>query len=205
MTPEVRHFFYDLFFSMLVGEPSDQTIDAWRKGLAAVREAQSDGAVGKAAAGLLAILNVNDGNDAVRAEFGRLFLDPVEPGVSLLASQYVDGRPFGKYLVRLRTFLEKTPFRKRDDYSEPEDSLPFHLDLMRSFIREEEEISSSQDQAQWQALQRELVNDYIGTWIDRPISELEKRDTEPFYRQVAFLLRLYFQQEREFLLQPQGK
>lgn len=205
MNSELRHFFYDLFFSMLVREPSHETIEAWRKALAAVHQSQPDGAIGRLSAGLLDLLNRSDAEEAVRAEFFRLFWDPVAPRVSLVASQYVDGKPFGDYLVRLRTFLEKTPFRKCADYTDPEDSLPFHLDLMRSFISEEEESSSPQDKVKWRRLQSELMNDYISTWIDQPVSELEKREAEPFYRQVAQLLRLYFQQEREFLLQPQGK
>ena len=136
MDQGIRYFFYDLFFSMFVREPSDEIVDTWRKGLTILSESLPDDAIGKTSKDLLDFLSGKDANESVRAEFVRLFWEPGGPVVSLLASHYVDGKPFGKYLVRMRTFLEKTPFRKCDDYTEPEDSLPFHLDLMRLLIRE---------------------------------------------------------------------
>lgn len=185
---------------MFVREPSDEIIDSWRKGLAAVCEAQPEGAIGNAASEILALLQDKDANESVRSEFFRLFWHPEGPVVSPLASTYVDGKPFGPYLVRLRTFLEKTPFRKTEDYMETEDSLAFHLDLMRSMIKEEQENDCPQVKEQWQALQRELMNDHMSEWIDLPFAQLEKRDTEPFYQRVAVLARLYFQVEKDFLL-----
>ena len=195
-----RYFFYDLFFSMFAREPSDEIIDAWRKGLTAVCDVQPDGAIGQAAANILDLLQAEEANDSVRSEFLRLFWHPAGPAVSPLASTYVDGKPFGQYLVRLRTFLEKTPFRKCEDYTETEDSLAFHLDLMRSMIVEENENDCPQVKEQWHALQRELMNDYMREWIALPFAQLEKRDTEPFYQRVAVLTQLYFQAEKDFLL-----
>lgn len=195
-----RYFFYDLFFSMFVREPSDEIIDAWRKSLTAVCQAQPEGSIGKAASDILDLLKDKDANESVRSEFFRLFWHPEGPAVSPLASTYVDGKPFGPYLVRLRTFLEKTPFRKTGDYIETEDSLAFHLDLMRSMIKEENESDSPQDKEKWQALQRELMNGYMSEWIDLPFAQLEKRDTEPFYQRVATLARLFFQVEKDLLL-----
>jgi TorA maturation chaperone TorD len=197
-----RYFFYDLFFSMFVREPSDEIIDSWRKGLAAVCEAQPEGAIGKAASNILDLLQDKDANESVRSEFFRLFWHPEGPAVSPLASTYVDGKPFGPYLVRLRTFLEKTPFRKIGNYMETEDSLAFHLDLMRAMIKEENESDSPQEKEKWQDLQRELMNEYMSEWIDLPFAQLEQRDTEPFYQRVAILARLYFQVEKDFLLIP---
>ena len=143
MSSDSRYFFYDLFFSMFVREPSDEIIDSWRKGLTAVCEAQPEGTIGKAASNILELLKDKDANESVRSEFFRLFWHPEGPAVSPLASTYVDGKPFGQYLVRLRTFLEKTSFRKCEDYIEPEDNLAFHLDLMRSMIMEENEHATS--------------------------------------------------------------
>ena len=205
MDPGIRYFFYDLFFSMFVREPGDEIIDAWRQGLEAVRQAQPDAPLVQAAGPLMDMLDGEAVNEAVRDEFVRLFWLPDRPAVSLLGSHYVDGKPFGEYLVRLRTFLEKTPFRKCDDYVEPEDSLPFHLDLMRSFIREESETTCPQEKAGWRALQRELVNDCMFLWVSQFLEELKKRDTEPFYRQVASLLGLYLQNEQEFMLESRHR
>ncbi|HUT63598.1 MAG TPA: molecular chaperone TorD family protein, partial [Anaerolineae bacterium] len=171
------------------------------KGLSILHESLPDDAIGKTSKELLDFLGEKDANETVRAEFIRLFWEPDGPVVSLLASHYVDGKPFGKYLVRMRTFLEKTPFRKSDDYTEPEDSLPFHLDLMRSFIGEEKKTSYPEKKAHWHNLQHELLNDYIHMWIDEFLSDLVQRDTEPFYRKVALLMRLYFQEEREMILE----
>lgn len=201
MSSDSRYFFYDLFFSMFVREPSDEIIGSWRKGLTAVCDAQPEGAIGKAAANILDVLKAKEANEFVRAEFFRLFWHPEGPAVSPLASTYVDGKPFGQYLVRLRTFLEKTPFRKCEDYTETEDSLAFHLDLMRSMIMEENESDSPQEKEKWRALQRELMNDYMREWIDLPFARLQERDTEPFYQRVAVLARLYFQVEKDFFLE----
>lgn len=200
MSSDSRYFFYDLFFSMFVREPSDEIIDAWRKGLAAVCQVQPEGEIGKTAANILELLHDENANESVRSEFFRLFWHPEGPAVSPLASTHVDGKPFGPYLIRLRTFLGKTPFRKTQDYSETEDSLAFHLDLMRSMIKEEDESDSPEEKEKWQALQRELMHEYMSAWIDRPFAQLEQRNTEPFYQRVAALARLYFQVEKDFLL-----
>lgn len=200
MDLDVRFFFYDLFFSMFVREPSDEIINSWRKGLTILSDAQPDSGVGKTASKLLDYLSKDDANEKVRAEFFQLFWHPVEPTISLLASKYVDGRPFGKYLVRLRTFLEKTPFEKSHEYTDPEDSLPFHLDLMRTFIKEERETSCPEARAKWRALEGELFNDYLSGWIDHLLSEIAGREDAPFYREAIRLLRLFLQEEREGLL-----
>ncbi|MEW6749633.1 MAG: molecular chaperone TorD family protein [Candidatus Latescibacterota bacterium] len=200
MTPQVRYFFYDLFFSMFACEPTDGTIDAWRRGLDAVRLAWPDEPVAEAAAGLVAALDDEGANEAVRAEFAQLFWRPEGPVVPLLGSQYVDGKPFGPYLVRMRAFVERTPFRKRLSYSDPEDSLPFHLDLMRSLIREESQADDPCERAAWGALQDELAIDLMGSWADRFAADLAQQQVGTFYRQVGILLRLQLGREQEFLL-----
>jgi TorA maturation chaperone TorD len=205
MTPEIRYFFYDLFFSMFVREPADEIIEAWRRGLEAVYQARFDESLAEGAGKLLEILAGEAAGEAVRAEFVRLFWLPEGSVVSLLGSQYVDGKPFGGYLVRVRTFLEEIPFRKCDDYAEPEDSLPFHLDLMRRLIQEESEAADPGEKAAWGALQDEFANGLMGGWIDRLLAELAVQEVAPFYQQVAFLLRLYLQREHEFLLERRGK
>jgi len=95
--------------------------------------------------------------------------------------------------------MEKTPFRKCEDYAETEDSLAFHLDLMRSMIIEEQSSDAPEEKQKWRAMQRELMSDYMSEWIDLPLAQLAGRDTEPFYQRVAVLARLYLQSERELL------
>jgi TorA maturation chaperone TorD len=201
MDTEIRYFFYDLFFSMFIKEPSDETISAWRKGLRVIYESQDDGEIGKSVNALLEILDCKGSEDSIRDEYYQLFFNPVDRSrISLLASYYVDGKVFDKYLVQVRTFLEKTPFRKVADYFESEDSLPFHFDLMKSLITEEANSSSGEQKIGWKGLQREFVIDYITKWIDKPITEIRNRESAPFYREAAPLMSLYFQEEREFLL-----
>lgn len=182
---------------MLVREPSDPVIDAWKQGLAAAAESDIPGILGRSAAGLLELLKQDGVHEAIREEFMHLFWNPEGPMVSLLASRYVDGGPFGNYLVRFRTFLEKTPFRKCEDYREPEDSLAFHLDLMRSFISEECATECLQAKKHWRALQCELVTEYLGEWVFMPLRELSARDTAPFYQRAAEFLRVFIQYEQE--------
>ena len=204
MTPQVRYLFYDLFFSMFVREPTDEIIAAWRRGLEAVSQARFDTALTEAAGKLLQRLADPAAGDAVRAEFVRLFWLPEGPAVSTLGSQYVDGKPFGDYLVRVRTFLEKPPFRRRQDCAEPEDSLPFHLELMRWLIQEENEATDPCQKAQWCLRQDELANGLMGGWCHRFPEELAAQDAAPFYQQVAHLLGLFLQREHEFLLAGRG-
>ncbi|MHB9027441.1 MAG: TorD/DmsD family molecular chaperone [Candidatus Latescibacterota bacterium] len=197
MQPDVRYYFYDLFFSMLVREPSDSIIEAWGKGLAAAAESDIPESLRRSAGDLLSLLQQEGVQETVREEFMRLFWNPEGPMISLLASRYVDGGPFGNYLVRLRTFLEKTPFRKREDYREPEDSLAFHLDLMRSFILEECATECLPEKNHWRNLQSELMNDYLCEWVFRPLRELSMRDTERFYQRAAGFLRAFIEHDRE--------
>lgn len=201
MDTGIRYFFYDLFFSMFVREPADAVIDAWRTGLAGVVEVlNSTEGMGRKATELLTVLNVEKKNEAVRSEFFRLFWSPDGPGIPLSGSYYSDGKAFGPYLIRMRTFLEKTPFRKTENYQEPEDSLAFHLDLMRMFILEENDAASPDERDRWRNLQGELVNDFLGVWIDRPLEKLMNRDTEPVYRSIVSLFRRFFDMEHEMFL-----
>lgn len=204
MDAETRFFFYDVFFSMFVREPTGEIIDAWRKGLGAIHEAGPDDSLGKPAGKLLEILTCENATWKVCEEYQRLFWLPDMHLVSLLASQYVDGKPFGKYLVRIREFIEKLPFRKCDDYAEPEDSLAFHLDLMRQMVREENEASCLQAKSQWSALQNELVNGCMDQWVEKFLDQLDGREDQLFYAQVAIMLRAYFEIERETLLEKHG-
>ena len=205
MDLELRYVLYDLFFSMFVREPSDSIIDGWRRVLIALQDAQPDAAFGQMATRLLDMLHDEDANETVRSEFNRLFGHPLGPAVSIEASHYADGQSFGNYLVGLRTFIEKTPFRKCDDYAEPEDTLPFHFDLMRAFIGEEQNAAVPHVKAEWRALQRELMNDFLAPWIDGFLSALAKQGDARFYQQAALLLQLYLEHEREFLLEePAG-
>jgi TorA maturation chaperone TorD len=200
MEPELRYFFYDLFFSMFVREPEDAIIDAWRSGLAAVLEYVDDPEVGDGANELLTMLNEDGASGRVRTEFGKLFWHPDSRKVSQSASRYVDGKPLGTYLVDLRTFIEKTPFRKCADYHEPEDTLSFHLDLMRSLIREEIEAPSPEDVARWRTLQNELVNEHMSEWLDDFLAALEKSAAAGVYKAVVRVLRAFFLNDREDLL-----
>jgi len=206
MEPQIRYFFYDLFFSMFVREPTDQVIDAWRTGLRTIRDAEPDDVVVARAAGLLDLLDADGANEAVRSECLDLFWALTDgPAVSLLASPYVDGKPFGEYLVRLRTFIEKTPFRKCDDYIDPEDSLAFHLDLMRSLIREQSETTCPQERDGWLALQDELLNDLLLTWVNGPLDSLEQCQKAPFYQAVAPVVRLWLDRDGRDLLEWRGQ
>ncbi|OGV61870.1 MAG: hypothetical protein A3K19_25200 [Lentisphaerae bacterium RIFOXYB12_FULL_65_16] len=191
-----RYFFYDLFLSMTVSEPTDEAVAAWRRGLEAVRIAEPESAFGRSAEQLVRLLDAEDAGARVRSEFNRIFCDPVGRTVSLLASSYVDGRPFGRYLVRLRTFLEDTPFEKEEGYAETEDSLPFHLDLMRCFIREELAASSPAERKKWQGFQKEFLLAYLAAWIPDCIAELTQREAEPFYREAAALMAVFFREEQ---------
>ena len=197
MNSELRYFLYDFFFSMFVREPADEIIGNWRKGLAVARDAEPDDPVVAATESLRELLEKDSADEAARDEFVRLFWNPGEPLVSLLASTYVDGKPYGKYLVRFRSFIAKTPFRKTDDYREPEDSLPFHLDLMRSFISEGDKAECPQAKADWRKLECELVNDFLAEWADQAMSKLAKRDSEPIYQQAAVVLWEFFRREHE--------
>ncbi len=195
MRSDVRYYFYDLFFSMLVREPSDSVIEAWRDGLVAASECDIPEPVRRSAGDALNLLLRENAPEIVRDEFMRLFWNPGGPAVSLLASQYVDGRPFGNYLVQLRSFLEKTPFRKREDYCEPEDGLAFHFDLMRSFIYEECAAERPCEKKRWRVLQSELLSEFLRDWVFAPLRELSARETEPFYRRAAELMRVFMQHD----------
>ncbi len=197
MEPEVRYYFYDLFFSMLVREPPDTVIDAWAKGLAVVRESDLPESLRVLAAQVITMLNQPKSRESIRNEFMHLFWSPEGPKVSLLASHYVDGAPFGAYLVRLRSFLERTPFRKTEDYLEPEDSLAFHLDLMRSFIYEECAADCLHEKKRWRGLQYDLMNTFMSAWIFQPLREMRIQEGEPFYPLIAEFLLIFLQMDIE--------
>lgn len=201
MDLQTRYFFYDLFFSMIAREPSDEIIDAWRKGLKVLSDSQPEGSFGRTAGLLSGLLNEADANEKVRDEFNELFWAPVGETICLEGSRYVDGKTQDRYLVRIRTFLEKTPFVKEDDYKAPEDTLAFHLDLMRCLIKEEERTGCPEGKKQWRALQKELVTDFMSLWVKEPLGQLKMRDDKPFYSQAANLMDIYIDAEQDLLIE----
>jgi TorA maturation chaperone TorD len=186
---------------MIAREPSDEIIDAWRKGLKVLSDSQSEDSLVRTAGSLLGLLNEVDANKKVRDEFNELFLAPVGDTICLEGSRYIDGKTQGKYLVRIRTFLEKTPFVKEDDYKGPEDTLDFHLDLMRCFIKEEQSTECVEGKKQWRALQKELVTDFMALWVKEPLDKLKMRDDKPFYSQAANLMNIYIDAEQDLLIE----
>ncbi len=200
MNLETRYYFYDLFFSMFVREPEDNIISAWSTGLSIVRSALPDSEIGRAADNMIQYLDKKNATEAIRDEFVRLFWSPVGNRTPLTASYYMHGKLFGEYLVRFREFLKKSPYKRKLDYCEPEDTLPFHLDLMRSFIKEEMNSVCPLEKSKWHALQKELVIDFLMEWVEYALNAVAQHEAAIFYIQAALMARSFFELEKDCLL-----
>ncbi len=183
---QVRAFLYHLFRSFFVSEPDEKLYASWQKILSSLPSVEFD-PFDRALERLREVL-ARSSPQEIGEEFYRLFLDPFsEERVTLEASAYLDGKPFGPTLVRLREFLKRTGLHKKEQVKEPEDHLVLLLDFMETLVRDGKDLIS----------QRELFYNYL-----RPcalgVTKKIRQSEEGFYQALAEFLEAFLTLEERF-------
>ncbi len=182
---EARAFLYRLAKSFFVPEPDEERLRVFREVLAKLPAVDFE-PFDRAVENLREALSRTSAKE-MEEEFFRLFLDPfAEDRVALEASAYLDGKPFGPSLARLRGFLAKEGLAKGEEVKEPEDHLVLLLDFMEALIGDGKDLIS----------QRELFYNYLRPCVAGVAKSLREKEAGLFQAVADFLEGLLALEER---------
>jgi TorA maturation chaperone TorD len=188
--------FLDLLKSFFVKKPDAEAIARWRGMLSALTSQNITPAFDQAARALHHHLSQANRQE-IDAEFYTLFTDPFSPAlVPASASMYFDGHDFGQTLIRYRDFLGRAGIVLADEIRDPDDSLVLMLDALATLIEENKRGTDTQ------AMQAELVHDFLAPLAARFTKNLDRNDQARFYRLCAHLFDAYMDMEKDLLPEP---
>ena len=189
--------FLDLLKSFFVKEPDAEAIARWRGMLSALTSQNITPAFDQAARDLHHHL-MQANRQEIDAEYYTLFTDPFSPDlVPASASMYFDGHGFGPTLVRYRDFLGRAGVVLASEIRDPDDSLVLMLDALATLIEEQKKGTDNQ------ALQAELVHNFLSPLAVMFSQHLEQNGQARFYRLCAHLLDAYMGMEKDLLPEPE--
>jgi TorA maturation chaperone TorD len=200
---EFRRGYYGLLVRVFSAEPQAELLAGLKSGLHE-RIAASEGLNPSLAdgwrqvAGALASLTAEQGAET----YTRLFIGPFQVQVQLYESHYLAGTLLGEPLVAVRQSLRRIGLAPAGKSPEPEDWLPFELDVMNWLI-------GKQIKAHGQAAQRrsadqvDFLRAHLLVWAPQCARDIEQADPDGFYGGMGKVLRGFLELEREFLA-PHG-
>ena len=181
-----RRFIYALGKSFLLPEPGAERHQAWQAALSElpyVNFAPFDQALDQ-----LRQRFSETSLPALEEELYRLFFDPFSgENIPLEASFYLDGKPFGPSLARLRAFLQEVGLTKAEQVKEPEDHLVLLLDFMETMI----------EAAQPLHLQKKLFERFLRPCL-LGVAQRVARTQAPFYQALFAFLEAFLTLEERF-------
>jgi TorA maturation chaperone TorD len=109
----------------------------------------------------------------------------------MTASEYREGRTYGRTLAEFRGFLQEAGIQKTEAVSEAEDSLVVMLDVMARLVeREGEDFERARLQ------QAELLDTYLHPLIDGFSAAVGEKTDTMFYPVCSRFMKGYLQLER---------
>lgn len=140
----------------------------------------------------------------VTDEFTRMFLGPHEVEIIPYESYYLAGNLFRAPLVEVRGFMKEIGLEKlRDKISEPEDILPFELEILNWLIGKQNNTDSLEEEEKWLDYQTEFLKKHLLVWVPTCAKDIQAVETSEFYRGAAMVLLGYLEMER-LLFQDRG-
>jgi len=187
----VRLRFLDICKSFFDVEPDAERFARWRGLFAALVKESVEPGLDRVIRDLFQLLN-NMTLAGLQAEYYRLFVDPFSDLlVPLTASEYREGRSYGRTLAEFRGFLLEVGIRKSEAVSEAEDSLIVMLDVMARLVESEPDAFE-----QARLYQAELLDKYLEPLIERFSTTIAENANDAFYPACTRFLRGYIQLER---------
>lgn len=189
---QVRLRILDLIKSFFIGEPDAEKMSRWRGTFSALTKEKVNQRFDKGAENMLAYLEGNS-LEELQEEYYKLFTDPfTDMGLSTAASQYFDGKSYGKTLVELRSLLSKIGIYKNEGVIETEDSLVVLLDIYSRLIEEEVD-----DEGTPQKLRDELLNTYLVPFSIKIAEAGRENKFACFYEACCEFICGYLEMEKE--------
>jgi TorA maturation chaperone TorD len=187
----VRLRFLDICKSFFDTEPDAERFAHWRGLFAALIKEPVAPALDGPVRELFNLLNKIT-LARLQDEYYRLFVDPFsELQVPMTASEYREGRTYGRTLAEFRGFLQEAGIQKTEAVSEAEDSLVVMLDVMARLVeREGEDFERARLQ------QAELLDTYLHPLIDGFSAAVGEKTDTMFYPVCSRFMKGYLQLER---------
>ncbi len=187
----VRLRFLDICKSFYDAEPDAEKFAHWRGLFAALIKEPVAADLDSSVRELFDLMN-SITLAGIQDEYYRLFVDPFsEYQVPMTASEYREGRTYGRTLAEFRGFLQEAGIRKTEGVSEVEDSLVVMLDVLARLVE-----SETEDFDEARQRQAELIDHYLEPLIDGLSAAItDKADTE-FYPVCTRFMKRYLQLER---------
>lgn len=136
--------------------------------------------------------------DAVADEFVAVFIGPHGTRITPYESYYFTGRLLDRPLAKLRDDLRALGVEKNEGHVEPEDFLPFELEVMRWLIEKQAESAHAQEESSWVKRQAEFLRHHLLVWAPACARDIEAAQAASFYRGAAQILRGFLELERTF-------
>lgn len=193
----VRLRFIDLLKSFFQQEPDAEIMSRWRGIFTALMNERINPELDNTISGLNSILATKKLQD-LQSEYYSLFTDPYSKYlVPLTASYYLDGKSFGPSLVSYRELLKNAQLVKHKDITDPEDALVLMLDGLAAMIE-----AKRQNESQPDALQKELVLDFLIPTANKLSQNIAKNDKADFYKHCVGFLCGYLELEEGIIQNP---
>jgi TorA maturation chaperone TorD len=195
-----RQGYYDLFVSLLWREPPGLLVTALAGGIGertgAARNVHSLLAEGWEE--IRRFLEAGEGvPEAVADEYTRLLIGPHHPQVYLYESYYLTGRLLDRPLAVIRGFLREIGIEREEGSGEPEDFLPFELEVMRRLIARQAAARDPDGEARWLDSQDAFLKRHLLVWGPAAARDLAEARGAVFYRGVGKLLQGFLELELE--------
>ncbi|WP_194711119.1 TorD/DmsD family molecular chaperone [Noviherbaspirillum soli] len=187
-----RARFYTLLAMLLFVPPSSELLHALAN---ADPIAGETGRLESAWEQLVLVAGIMDA-EAVREEFDALFVSTGTPLINPHASLYLSGFMMDRPLAALRDTLRGLGVVRRAGASQLEDHLGSLFETMALLIAQGRPLT----------IQREVFDAYIGSWIERCLTDIREMPSANFYRKIADVIEAFYRIEVEaFELAPHAR
>lgn len=196
---QFRQQYYALLVTLLSREPTAELLATLAGGIAERAEAARElhPALGQAWDTLRQMLpevTVESAND----EFLKLFIGPFQPEINFYESWYLMGQMFQQPLIVVRKFLGDVGLERAEDaFHEPEDSLPFELEVMNWLVSRQLAAQSPEEENDWLHRQAAFLKQHLLIWGPACADEIAAAKSAVLYRGAAQLVRGLLALERQ--------
>ena len=142
---------------------------------------------------------------SVAEEFTQMFLGPHQMEIIPYESYYLTGSLFRAPLIEVRGFMKQIGLEKlREKISEPEDILPFELEILNWLIGKQINTDSVEEEEKWLDFQTEFLKKHLLVWVPTCAQDIQAAEPADFYRGAAMVLLGYLEMEK-LLFQDRGQ
>ena len=191
---KARAVHYGLFCSVLGFFPNRDKYESIAETINLLSETPIDENCAKALIKMKKFLQ-KGGFEALKEENNMIFYSPVTSFIPTTASFYDEQRDDGKKHIQMVDYVLKSKFRRDiSTCKEHEDHIEFILLFIQKLI--EEDIAGDKDASK---LVHDVFENILNEMVDEFSQKLYKHEKSDFYENMAIVMRVFMELEREYL------